>query len=315
MFEDGDLHTFDCTAPHYTTANVATAFAALDAQIGNLYFDQVFFTGVNATGADAATMGAAIATVMDDLEQTFYFARALMDGGSPGTAAACKSGLASFADSRVGVCYGYCHVATKVPATGWGSPKLSCMNVLAERAATCSLEENLGRKRTGALRGVSAIIHDEDRERAFIEADKINTLRTYRGESGFYATNGYLKSAMGSDYLYYDWGKTMDRIARVQYTGQNPWLLSKLAAKTDGTGNLTEASAKRVEDAIRSQLKSAIRDPYNAEGEQGYVSGLSYSVVRTNDYLGTRILRTTTAAVPLSPVEGIESTLGFARSI
>jgi hypothetical protein len=317
FFEDGDLHTFDATGDHYLAANVTTFFAALDDQIGNLYLDQCFFTGVNQSGADAATVAAAIDTAMTGLANKFYFARALMDAGSLDTAADAKTGLVSFTSSRVGVCYGLCHLTTKAPMVGYGTPRLPIMNVLAERYATASLEENAGRKLSGSLRGVSWISHDEDRELAFIEADKINTLLTYRGESGFYSTNGYLKSAMGSDYQYYDWGRVADRAARIIYLAQNPFLLAKLEAKTDGTGNLTESSVNRVESAVRRQLKNGIIDPFNAEGTRGYVSpnGCKYTVDRTNDFLGTRIVMSSCAMVPLSPVEQFSTTIGFARSL
>jgi len=316
FFEDGDLHTFEATGDHYTAANVTSFFAALDAQIGNLYFDQVFFTGVSQLGSDAATLGAAIETAMSTtLEGKHYFARALMDGGSLDTAANCKSDLSAFTSKRIGVCYGLAHVATYAPMVGYGTPKLPIVNVLAERAAVKDLSENLGRKLTGGLRGVTWISHNEIQQLAFIESDKINTLCQYVGESGFYATNGYLKSPIGSDYQYYDWGQVADRAARIIYLAQNPFLLGKLSAKTDGTGNLTQESIKRVQSAVRNQLKSGLLDPYNVEGFQGHVSGLAYTVDGTNDYLGTRIVKSTCNMVPLSPAEQFSTTIGFARSL
>jgi hypothetical protein len=319
FFQDGDVHTFATTAPHYTAANFTTAMGALPAQLGNLYFDQVFCTGVNNSGADAATMAAAVETEMDDLEDLFYFGRALMDAGSPDTASNVKTGLVAFSSNRVGVVYGYAYTASKVPQLGRSTPKLPLLVNFAERAADAAqvdISQNLGRVLSGGLRGVSYITHDEgDGTPAFIEEDKINTARTFIGASGIYATNGYLKSGMGSDYLYWDWGCTMDKIARVQYLAQFPWVLAKLESKVDGSGQVTEGSALRVESAIQGQLKTAIRDPKNVEGGNGYVSGLSYTISRTNNFLSTRQLVTTTQAVPLVPIEGFVSTLGFARSV
>jgi hypothetical protein len=314
-FEDGDLHTFDATADHYAAADVTSFFAALDNQIGSLYIDQCFFTGVSQAGTDAATLAAAVDTAMTGLEGKFYFGRALMDAGSLDTAANVKTAFAAFSSTRVGICYGMAHIVSYAQLVGWGVPKLPLLNAVAERAARGDLSENLGRKKSGALRGVTWISHDEDRLRSFIAADKIITARTHRGESGFYLTNGYLKSPMGSDFEFYDWGRVCDRGARVVAMRQSPWTLAKLRARTDGTGYLTEDSAKRVEESVRPGLKAELLDPINVEGERGHVSGLSYTVSRTTDFLSNRTPQTTLTMVPLPPVEGFETQVGFARSL
>jgi hypothetical protein len=314
FFQDGDLFSFDSTAPHYTTTNLGTAMTALLATIGSRKIRKVFFSGRNATSSAGATMAAAIATHMATLESLGYYGRALMDMGTDAAATA-KTSFASFANARVAPVYGDAAVTTMNSFAGWGTPRYPALIPVATRAAGADLSENLGRKASGSLVGVVAIYNDEGTNTSFSEADKIITLRTYRGENGFYITNGYLRSPSGSDFLYWDWGCTMDEICETISEAERKWLLKKLRVVADGTGHLDSRDAARVESAVRAALKSKLLDPTNIEGYKGHVSAVSYSVDQTNDFLATRTLISAAAAVPLPPAETIESQVGFARSV
>jgi hypothetical protein len=314
IFEVGDKHEFDCVAAHYTTTNIASAITAFLSQIGAGYVHRVFFAGKNSSAANGATMAAAIATHMSTLQTNGYYARALMDGGND-TAANIKTSFASFADSRVGICFGDADVVSMASFAGWGVPKQPSVTVLAERAAGADLSENLGRKESGTLRGVRAISHDESVTTLFSEADKINTLRSFRGESGFFSTNGYLKSPAGSDFLYWDWGCTIDVMCRTVFSAQRTWLLKKLRSLTDGTGKIDPRDGSRINAFVRRQLKTALLDPTNIEGYRGHVSGLSYKVDETTNFLSSREVYSNGFAVPLVPIEGFRTQVGFARSV
>lgn len=314
IFELGDKHEFDSVAPHYTTANIGTAITALLLQLGTRNVEQVYFAGKNASAASAATMAAAIATHMATLGTNNYYARALMDAGNDTTVNVLTS-FASFSDARVGVCYGDADVVGLNSYAGWGVPKRAAVNVVAERAAGADLSENLGRKESGQLRGVRAISHDEGTNTQFSESDKITTLRTYRGNTGFYVTNGYLKSPSGSDFLYWDWGRVIDRLCRTVFLAQDVWLLKKLRSLTDGTGSIDPRDTARVNGFVRNAIKAVLLDPPNVEGYKGHVSGLSYAVDETNNFLSTREMLSAASAVPLVPVETIRTSVGFARSV
>ena len=314
IFEVGDQHRFDSTAPHYTSADLTAATTALLTQIGSRKIRQVYFAGKNVDGAGAATIAASVSTQLTTLESNDYYARAMMDGGDD-TASAVQTALASFTDSRVAVYFGDSDQTTLNPAPGWGTPRLPAMNAAAERAAAANLSENLGRKASGALRGVVKITHDEGTNTQFAESDKICTLRTYRGEPGFYVTNGFLKSPLGSDFKFWEWGRVADEICDTVFEGQKAFTLASLEAKSDGSGSLTPSSAKIIEGAVNGQLKARLRDPYNAEGTKGHVSALSYSVDQTNDFLATQTIQSTASAVPRPPITGFTTTIGFARTV
>lgn len=314
IFESGDYHTFTSTPAHYTTTNLGTAINAIWSQLGARRVRQVYFAGKCASSSAAATMAAAAATHLDTFASKDHFARGIIDMGID-TAATALTSFASFTDDRLMTVYGDADIVSLRPIAGSGVPRVPAMNAVAERCASAQLSENPGRKMSGSLRGVRNITHDEAVLGAFSEADRITTLRSYVGEGGYYVLNGYIKCPPGSDFVYYDWGRTIDEICETEVDAQNKWLLAKLRALLDGTGNIDPLDAERVELAVRAELKARLLDPTNIEGFKGHVSGLSYALDRTNDFLGTRIFRSATKAVPLPPVEGIESVIGFTRQL
>lgn len=313
IFETGDYHVFACTAPQYTTSDLSTAWTALLLALGEYKVEECYFTGRSASASAAATMASTVSSLMTSLEGRKRWARAMMDCGND-TSANVITSIVPFASSRVGVVFGQADIPTMNPHAGWGTPRFSACFALAERAAGADLSENLGRRASGSLR-VAAITADEGPSQAFIESHKINTLRTYDGESGIFSTNGYLKSASGSDFLYWDWGRVIDRICRVVYEAQQLWLLKKVRVLTDGTGRLDPRDAVRIEAAVRSALKSQILDPINADGFAGHVSGLEYTVDLSNNVLTTRQLKSTCRAVPLPPIESFATEIGFTDSL
>jgi hypothetical protein len=314
IFEIGDSHVFACTAPQYTTADLATAATALLLVLGTYKIEQMTFTGRSVSGAAAATMAAAVATVTGQLEARHRWTRAIMDGGND-TGANVKTAFASFSSSRVAVCFGTADVPTLNPHAGWGVPRFTASAVFSERAAGADLSENLGRVASGAVR-CSAIQNDENVTQSFLEADKINTLRTLDGETGFFCTNGYLRSASGSDFIYYDWGRVVDRACRVVFETLQPWLLRKVRILTDGSGTLDPRDAIRIETAITTALRAALKGP-TVEGvpDMDHVTDLKVTVDLTNNVKLNRQIHTVVQLVPTFPIENAATELGLTGSI
>ncbi len=314
IFENGDSHAFSCTAPQYTTSDLATAFAAFLLALGKNDVQQVHFTGRSASGAAAATMAATIATQMGLLEARHRWARSVMDAGND-TGSNVKTAFASFANTRVAVVFGTADIPTLNIHPGWGTPRFTAAFAFSERVVGCDLSENPGRVASGLLR-VVAIQNDENLTQSFLEADKINTLRTHDGESGFYTTNGYLKSASGSDFLYWDWGRVVDRACRVAFETLQPWLLRKVRILTDGTGRINPLDAVRIEKAVTTQLRAALKGP-TVEGvpDMDHVSDLLFKVDLTNDVKTTRQTLYTLQLVPTIPIENQVTSVGLTGSL
>lgn len=311
----GTTYSFDTTAPLYTTGDLSTALAAAFASTTEWAY--VVFVGEHSSGANAATMAAAIDAHMVTFANTYQKEmRAIMDAGTD-TPANVKTAFASFAatNGRILVQYGDADQSIAKPFAGWGTPRVPATMAVAMRAAQAVLSSSLGRVASGPLQGVVAISHDEFQQGAPFDGTKISTLRTIPSFQGFFITRGELKSAAGSDFKYWQWGRVIDLICRTIRIAQGPFLNANMRVKTDGTGQIAEKDAVRVETAVRRALRAAVQEPKNEEGTEGHVSGIAYNVDRTNNVLTTQTLRSESAAVPLVPAEQIATTVGLTAEI
>jgi hypothetical protein len=107
----------------------------------------------------------------------------------------------------------------------------------------------------------------------------------------------------------------IDEVCEIVHRRQEQWLLSKVRVLTDGTGFLDPRDAERIDADVRSELFDLIMNVSNVEGYKGHASGISYAVDRATNMLSTRELSSASAVVPLPPIEGFNTQIGFARSI
>jgi hypothetical protein len=321
IFELGDSHTFVCQAPHYTTSDLSTAIAALWAQLGTLDIRKVVFTGRNATGSAGATMMAALDTHMTAFLSRRHFARALFDAGDD-TAANAITAYAALSSDRLGKVFGKVEVALLDSFTGWGIGRLPLVHSAGERYAQCELSENMGRLLSGRLRGVRAIRgtttswgYDERIDGSFAESDKFITATTQAGRAGVWMTNGFLSSVLGSDFKYLEWGNVVDQACKTGDLGLLNWLNRNLRVLTDGTGYLDPREAERIDKDIQGQLQADLMDPTNIEGYLGHCSGVGFGVRRDTNFLSTQRLAANLNVVPLVPNQGVDISVGLARSV
>jgi hypothetical protein len=316
FFEAGDTFTGTSTAAFYNTTDLGTAYTAFASQIGSRKIDQVFFAGKPASASAGATLAASVATFGTTLQSQHQFVRMVMDSSGTDTAANCLSAfVAVFSDARVCACFGEADVVSLDPIQGFGVPRISAAQVVAERAAGAEISENLGRALSGALRGVRAITKDEYLSTAFGADDKMTTLRTDPDLGpGFYITSGYLKSASGSDFQYYDYGRTLDIGCKTIVPIQATWKNRKVRTLTDGTGAINPLDAQYLADGVRSALRSTLVTP-TKDGLPSQISGQQYDIDLTNNVQSTRTLRSTYAQVPNPPVETVAMVVGFATKV
>ena len=315
IFEAGDTHRFDCIAPHYTTADLTAAFQALPDQLGTRRVRRVLMAGIGQTATAQAVLWAALAGHLDVLALNWSFARAVIDGGSVDTLSAFKTAKAAFTDDRVLVVWGRASIVSEVPIPGCGTLELPASNAVAERASYSDLSENLGRFLSGPLRGVTRITHNERFLVSFTDADRIGTLKTHDGEGGFFVTNGYISSSPSSDFKFFDWGLVLDEISETVHDALNQWTLESLDAKTDGTGQLDDADAERVQSSVQIPLHARIMDPPNKSGTKGHCSDVTFTVDKTTDFLTTGEIYGYVLAVPRRPVEDMITQVGFVRRL
>ena len=308
-FVDGDTHSFDCVAPLYTTANLATGVTALLAATLDWAF--LALVGEHASGADGATMFGVLETHMSTFANAFHYARAIMSAGDD-TTGNIITAMDAVDDNRVSVTYGTADTASGKPFAGWASPAMPLVNNMAARAAASLPSTDLARVASGSLTGVTAISHDEFRTEV-LDSHRLTTARAWQGRSGFYITNGRLKSAAGSDFRYWQHGRIMDIASATAYQVQQ--LFVGIAVRVNSDGTIDELDARRLETRAENALRAALTQPDNAEGTRGHVSELDYAIDRTNNVLTTETILAEVSIRPLGYPKTITTQLGFKANV
>ncbi len=311
LFEDGDTFRFDCTAPLYSTTNLATAVTAL--LLTSTDLATVVLTGEHATAAASATMFAAFNTHLASLQAQFRFVRGIMDGGSlENNRATAITAHASSQSSRISLCYGYADITSSKPIVGWGTPQRSYVGLVASRTAADLVSTDSARVASGAITGVVDIRTDEERS-PLLNPANFTTMRTLQGEPGFYITQNNLRSASGSDFRYWQHGAVMDVASAVVIKAQQKFIKRGIRTNEDGTINNTDAL--RMESDVQSALSAALTAPKSAEGTPGHISDFGYAIDRTNNILASETLITTTKIRPLGYPSIISTEIGFSTAV
>jgi hypothetical protein len=319
-FEAGDRHTWTSTCAHWNTTNLSAGITALLAStlLNGRRIRKVYWTGIPADAATAATNAAAIATHMATLQARNHFARSLMDCGSIDTTSNVLANyVAAFADTRVAACYGRCEMTSPAADAGFGLPFVSILQPVAVRATQAEISENLGRQSSGPLRGVKAttLSADEFVAQAFTRDNKITTLRTEESKSGeVFVTFGFLKSPAGSDFLAWDYGVTLDSACQALVDALSQWTLRKLRVVPDGTGFLDPRDAARVRQSCMSAVSSVLDQP-TKDGADSHVSGWDVTIATQYNFISDPVIKATLRIVPSPAAEGAELVVGLVRQL
>lgn len=315
IFERYDYHTFTAAAPHYSTTEMAAGFVAMSTFLSvtpGIDAKIVVFSGRNATGSAAATLFGALSVQLAAQTTTYKYMRAIIDAGSGDTKTNVKTAFAAVADARICAVYGDADIISGKPFAGFGGPLRCAYSALAGRAARSLISTDLARFSSGPLSGVLGISHDE-----FIteemDAAKISTLRTWPAVPGYFVTNARLKSAAGSDYVYWQHGRIMDIACSTTAAAQLQFISMGVLVKADGS--IDDSEAERLEALVEDPLNNALLAPKNVEGTAGHCSAVGYSIDRTNNILTSFTLQSTVAVRPFGYIKNITTELGFAANV
>ncbi len=305
-------YAFTTIPATYNSSDLGTAWAVAVASTTAWPF--AVFTGHAATASAAATIASAIAGDMTSLANTFRYAGAILDVGED-TTAGVDTAFASFADIRCMAVYSKARIQTSLPFAGWGNPTLPFLYSVAARAGAVKASTSPAWAQLGNLPRVSSPSFDEFAAGETLHNKKINCPRTYQGYAGVYLTNGLLKSNAGSDFKYWQWLRVIDIYAGTVQQGQQIYVNSNQRTLTDGSGKIDARDAGRINKNIRGQLKAALLDPINDDGQKGYCTAVNYAVDETNDLFGTGILQSSGSVVPFAQTEQVATDVGFSRQI
>jgi hypothetical protein len=301
-----ETYTFTATAPMWNSSDLAAGFVVLSAD--NVQdWDYIVCSGRQATGSAAATLAAALQTQLTTLANAFRYMAGMIDGGDEATSAILTA-FASTVANRVLVAYRSAVLASPKAFPGFGSPKVRLVNAFAQKAHAALISTDLARVKSGPIPGCASIEHNEQLTEV-MDAAKISTARTIPNLQGFFLTNGNLKSAVGSDFKFWQHRRVMDVACTAIYAKQAQWYNAGIRTNADGT--VFESDAAAIELDIRTTLDALLLQPKNAEGKDGHVSDYRYTINRTTNFQQTGIMLSDFACLPLKAIKYFNSTLGY----
>jgi hypothetical protein len=305
----GVVYSFKTTPAMWNSTDLAACFNV----IANDFLPWDFFAGAgrHASGAAAATIGAALQSQLAGLTSSHRYVRGVIDAGDE-AAAAIATAFASTTTPRVAYAYRGLRRPSKKPMVGWGSPMLGGVDGFALLAAQSLISTDIARYASNNLgvAGASEIDYDEEKSAA-LDAARISALRTFPGVSGFWFKNGRLKAAPGSDFQFWQFGRVMDVACRTTYLSSLPFV--NTALRTITGGRLDPRDINRVETRINSQLDAVLKQPINAEGFKGHVTEIRYSVDRMWNAQATQALKGEISIVALAYAKKVKTTLGYTQ--
>lgn len=308
----GTTYAFTTRPRTFNATDLSNAITAL--LLLNGRWKYVVFAGESADATTGAVLAAAINGHMTSLANDLKYDRAVVDTGRD-TSANVITQYTTVSDRRLALFYERTRIPSALAFEGWGSPMLPGIYSAAARIAQVKRSTSPAWVGFGALVGVSEIGFNEGETGETLHQHKINTFRTLPGQSGFFLTNGKLKSPSGSDFKYIQWGMIVDLVCNVITDALTPFINGSRRILTDGTGRIDPRDAARINKKVNGALKTALLDPKNDEGYEGLVSAVAYAVDESVNLLTSGILQGDVRIVPLAQTEQVATNIGLALEI
>lgn len=305
----GDTFSLSCTPPEPTTTDLATV-AALLQNTPALDFHLWLVSGSQPDDTTGAAFAGALSGHATGLTQSYRYVRAFCDVGSVDTAANVLVEAASWSSTRVSPAYGFQLYTSALPYEGFTFRKCSFSGHEAIRAMTVPISSDLARFVDGPMDGVRKIYFDGFYDQT-LDAAGISTPRTWPGIAGFYIAGGKLNAPFGSNFTDVQFGRIMDIACRTTYEAQLRYEADFFRALTDGTGHIDPRDAATIESQVSDNLADELTRPLNAKGENGHVSGFSYTIDQTVNIITTGQLVSKLGIVPFGYAKQINTTLFF----
>lgn len=318
----GEEYFVDAQCAAWNASDLAECFAALAGTVPWRFITPIT-TKANGDATAHALLVTALQAQLNTLANSSKYRRGMIAGEHAGVpasdaadstnAAAVITAQASVSAKRVLVAYGSVRRASAKPFSGWSSPVTHSVDCFAARAVGSLVSTDLKRVKSGALDAVSKIFHDEYRLPTGLDTAKVSSVRTWEGRTGFYITQGRLKSDAGSDFKLWPHGILMDiacetaHEAHIEFVGRG--------FRLTGTGTMDDRDASPWEQEVSVKLQSRLLGERNAEGFSGHVTEFFYAIDRTNNVSSSGIILYTVGIRPLGYADFIKGQLGFAVAL
>jgi hypothetical protein len=288
-------YSLACTAPAFTTTTMGTAFAALTADPRE--WGCVHVVGQASSAANSKLFAAALDVLLEAAGNNFRFTMGLIEAFDD-TDGNLISAFSSFSSKRVGVAAGFARITSVISGR---FPKRSAAMPIAARFSKVGIGTDLARVADGSLPGV-VYLHRDEQVTPALDAARFSTLRTIIGRQGPYITNARLMAPSGSDFLFVQFRRVMDRGCQV---GRNA-LLEFLndGVRVNANGTIYELDARGIEAYVESALNAALTQP-------GHVTSVGCVIDRTNNVQSTQQINAQVRIRPLGYAKDITLDIGF----
>ena len=310
----GEVYTFTTECASMNAANIATAMAAINATPKNWRFAVAVVSQGNGDPTTCAGLAAALQSQLNTMAVASKYRSGMIaacaDDADP------ESDFSGLVANRLLIDYGTVRYISPKPFIGFGYHHGVGTGVYAARAAGSFISTDLKRVKGdgltngGAIPNVDRIFKDERVAATGLDDIKLSTLRTWEGKAGFYITQGRIKSADGSDIVYWPYRQVMDVACETVHDKQVDFI-GRTVRTNAGTGTIDEREALRFEQEVQDALDAKLSSPRNAEGTPGHVSEVEYQIDRTNNVATTNTVLSNTAIRPRAPIDQAQATLGF----
>lgn len=319
--------TVNCAAMNSTDLNAA--MDALDASGKRWRF--VYAVTSNNTGDSTAhaTLAAALQAKLTTLTTKAKYRRGMiqtnMTGADP------TADFSALVAARLLIAHGRARMTTAAGQIAYAvNPNTPAATLMMIRAAGSLPSTDLKRTRGdgisngGPLPNVLEIFEDEEKSPTLLGDIKISTLRTWEGKTGFFISEGLLKSGAGSDFTEWPRGGLMDIACETAHEVAVDWVGMGVrtnqntdidSGQPGADGTIDERDAQSMESELEAALESQLLNPQNAEGTGGHVQAVGARINRTINILTTGQIEIEVFLVPLAYVRDVRTTLSYTISI
>lgn len=316
-FVAGDSYACDVECAAANATNLASGVTAVLASSTKWRFCYFVTSKGNGNATAHALLAAALQSHLDTLAGVSKYRRGMIAATHEDTAAASVAAFLNTTAIRLLIAHGQVRRASKKPFSGHAFPVTNAADVICGRAAASLPSTDLKRVRSGSCAEVVKLFHDERQSSSQCDDVKISTMRTYENFAGYYITQARLKSPEGSDFTHWPRGIVMDIACETvnrmltQEIGKGVRYITNVINDVEYPGVIDPRDRIVIEDSVNDALAAALSTPLNAEGTEGHVTQVRFSISETHNLLSTGVLMGEVGIEGLAYIDNASTTVGF----
>jgi hypothetical protein len=309
-YVSGDVYTKACTGPKMSSSDLAAAFVTIKAYAQE-FFAVIVYDGLN-TAAASKLIATALGAELESCRSIDYFLSGAQGYGELSTTADTRTSMETVVDNRNQLCPAVCVPYSALAREGYSGLTQSLVYPYSSRLARCLISEDPGQVDRGAIDGVISVANDESVNATF-DAWQGITARKFRGKTGNFITNSWMKGDAGEDVQYIQHRRVMDVACSTVYTTCSNWI--KRPTRTNKDGTIFETDAQIYEGLVNSAIENQLLNVKNSAGTKGHISGYKYVIDRTVNLLQTSKIVATLSIQPLGYPNFIDTTISFVATL